>query len=95
MSKRLLERSTGEAKRSSSNRRAEDVESAHGELEAVAGRAKPPIRLNTAALEFKRGQRMGAITSMRSTIEKPGSSGKTRKAETPRAPASPVRANTV
>ena len=38
----------------------------------------------------------GAITSIRSAIENPGSSGSTTKAEMPRAPgASPVRANTV
>ena len=38
----------------------------------------------------------GAITSIRSAMEKPGSSANTTKAEMPRVPgASPVRANTV
>ena len=43
-----------------------------------------------------RARGWGAITSIRSTTEKPGSSAKTTKAERPRAPgASPVRATTV
>ena len=92
----LVEGAPREAERRRRDGRAEDVQRPHGDLEAFAGRAQPAVRGNAATLEAKRGQGCGAMTSIRSATEKPGSSAKTTKAERPRAPgASPVRAKTV
>ena len=92
---RLVESAPGEAERGRRDRGAEDIERAHGDLEAFARRAEPASSGNAAAVEAQGRERMRRHASMRSAIEKPGSSGKTRNAEIPRAPgASPVRANT-
>ena len=58
MRKRLIERAPREAKRRGGDGGAEDVERAHGDLEALSGTAEPPVRRKTAAFETQCGQRM-------------------------------------
>src|SRR5580704_16926682 len=58
MRKRLIERAPREAKRRGGDGGAEDVERAHGDLEAFSRVAKPPIRWQAAAFETERRQWM-------------------------------------
>src|SRR3984957_10889476 len=56
MRKRLIERAPREAKRRGGHRGAEDVERAHGDLEAFSKATEPPVRRKTAAIETHCGQ---------------------------------------
>jgi hypothetical protein len=92
---RLVERAAREAQRRRGHRGAEDVQRAHRQLEALAGRAEQAILGDPAAAKRRRASGCGAMTSMRSAISKPGVPASTTKADRPRVPgASPVRANT-
>src|SRR6202044_3001351 len=55
MRKRLIERTPREAKRRRGDRGAEDVERAHGDLEAVPGAAEPAVRRKIASFETQCG----------------------------------------
>src|ERR1700722_3847915 len=58
MRKRLVEGAPSEAERRGRDGGAENVERAHGDLEALSGGAEPPVRREVAAFELERGQRM-------------------------------------
>src|SRR5690242_11623420 len=55
---RFAQGAPGETERRGGDRGAEDVERAHGDLEALAGRAEEAIRRHKTSLEAERRQRM-------------------------------------
>ena len=96
MRKRFVKRSPGEAERRGGDGGAEDVERAHGDLEALSRTAEPPVRRQMAAFETQRGQ------WMRGHDVNPFGDRETRvvredqeSREAAAAGASPVRANSV
>ena len=69
---RLVERAAREAQRRRGDRGAENVERAHGDLEAFAGAAEPAAAGMRQSSKRIVASGCGAITSIRSAIEKPG-----------------------